>query len=731
MQKVAYRQEFRGRSYKDQDLDGTDFSNADIRGTDFSGATLIGAKFSGVKAGLQFRWAISINLCCLIVAALSGVISSFAFVFVRLCLFPAGTFSIQGTCLSVVSLLYLIYFPLRVGRANTQLELIVGGLILISITVLIIAYPTMPNEFAAFIIFQIFVIIGILTAVTIGTLAWATSISTIRLFAILINFTGFLIGSLIGFFLGIDVVKTPQNILYLAQTINGILSLGLLFYSLCLGKIVLVGNGKYKLLRTVVMFVCSFKGTCFKNADLTDANFLNATLKHTDLRAKKLTRTSWRSVKNLNQALTIGTYLENPKIRELVTTGKSKDKEFEHLVLRGLNLQSVNLQGFSFMGSNLNEANLRNANLSHANLTQAQFYESYLTSAILTGAYIQDWGISPKTKLEGIECEYVYMHLPTKDDPDPCRKPDNKQKIFETGDFSAFIAPIIKTLDLYYSQNIDPSAITVNVKHLDLYHHQGLDPKAAATAFVELAQEHPDANLEVIAIEGRGEDRIRIQVNVSDKADRSELDKLYFSKYEQRQANPYPSLQSLLLSSTEKVSIVQKDAALAEMRKQIQRLEKLLETALKAKTFYIENARNVGDNDMSSDRSFSINTGYGSVDISGVVNLGEISGDVTNSIGGLPNSPNDKPGLKESLIELKDAIESDTALSPEDQAEALEQVKALAEAGKKPEDGVLKKTAKTAVKILKGTVNGLPDTAKLAEACSKLLPIIISLLALT
>jgi len=83
------------------------------------------------------------------------------------------------------------------------------------------------------------------------------------------------------------------------------------------------------------------------------------------------------------------------------------------------------------------------------------------------------------------------------------------------------------------------------------------------------------------------------------------------------------------------------------------------------------------------------------------------------------------------LTKLKEAIESEAALSPEDKAEALEQVKALAEAGKKPEDGLLRKTAKTAVKILKGTVASLPDTAKLAEACSKLLPIIISLLALT
>ena len=118
-------------------------------------------------------------------------------------------------------------------------------------------------------------------------------------------------------------------------------------------------------------------------------------------------------------------------------------------------------------------------------------------------------------------------------------------------------------------------------------------------------------------------------------------------------------------------------------------------------------------------------------DVTGVLNLGTISGSVSNAINQLPSSPTpNEPGLKELLSQLQSAIEAEHELPPEDKAEALEQVKILAEAGQNPEDGVLKKSAKTALKILKGTVTTLPDVTKLVEESAKLLPAIGALLTL-
>ncbi|MCC3450769.1 MAG: hypothetical protein JGK04_24515 [Microcoleus sp. PH2017_39_LGB_O_B] len=81
----------------------------------------------------------------------------------------------------------------------------------------------------------------------------------------------------------------------------------------------------------------------------------------------------------------------------------------------------------------------------------------------------------------------------------------------------------------------------------------------------------------------------------------------------------------------------------------------------------------------------------------------------------------DKPGIKELLTELQIAIEAETNLSDDDKAEALEQVKTLAEVGKNPQESTMQKAGKTAMKILKGTIASLPSAATLVEACSKLL----------
>jgi len=103
----------------------------------------------------------------------------------------------------------------------------------------------------------------------------------------------------------------------------------------------------------------------------------------------------------------------------------------------------------------------------------------------------------------------------------------------------------------------------------------------------------------------------------------------------------------------------------------------------------------------------------------------EIIGTVAESINQLPASSDPaKPGIKELLSQLTEAISASSELNDEDKTEALEQVKILAEAGKNPNDGAMKKMANTAVKILKGTVSGLTDVAKLAGAFSTLLPLI-------
>ncbi|WP_422730865.1 hypothetical protein [Nostoc cycadae] len=143
----------------------------------------------------------------------------------------------------------------------------------------------------------------------------------------------------------------------------------------------------------------------------------------------------------------------------------------------------------------------------------------------------------------------------------------------------------------------------------------------------------------------------------------------------------------------------------------------------------VENKNMPNGNDSS--RNFNIGSIGGDFNNSGTINLGEISGTATNTINQLPPSPEpDKPGIKELLEKLKTAIEADKDLAEEDKVEALEQIQALAEAGKNPQEGAMQKAAKTAMKILKGTIASLPTTATLVEAGSKLLPLISKFLGL-
>ncbi|WP_277926737.1 MULTISPECIES: pentapeptide repeat-containing protein [Nostoc] len=396
--------------------------------------------------------------------------------------------------------------------------------------------------------------------------------------------------------------------------------------------------------------------------------------------------------KKLDRARVGATYLEKPQVRKLVITGQGQDKNFNGLSLRGVNLQKANLADASFIGADLSEANLQDADLSRAKLKQTQLDGTDLTGATLTGAYIEDWGITNTTKLHGVRCEYVFMHLPTKKDPNPLRKPDNERKFFKDGDFADFIKPIFDTLDLY--------------------HNQDVDPRAVAIAFKNLAENHPEAELEIVAMEKRGNDKFLLRAKTAAGIDKSQLSAEYFDDYNQLKA----------LSQSQQLLLVEKD-------KRIISLENMVDTALKQPKFYTQ-----GDTNMSDISGINIE---GSSNVSGIAgnnsiaNLGTISGNVSIALNQLPDATDaEKPGIKELLSQLQDAIIQSTYLSEEDKTEALEQVNTLAEAGKNPQESTKQKTAKTAITMLKGIFTGLPAVASLVEAGNKLLPAIAKLFGL-
>lgn len=719
--KNFYGQRLCGKVLSDQNLQYAVFDQADIRSVNFSRSNLRCASFKGARAGIAPLWFCILIVCLIILAAFASLVTSYTS---ALAIVPQDENSVSAILESGFPLVFSLIILVTIIRQGIGASLALWGVIFVtSIIVLAAAVQYSPGSVAEYIIGQVAVrsigLAGVITGVFVSGIAVACNLViasqkllfVLGIIALPVAFWGLHEG------IGekVNLVDWPLAVFFFFT---------ILVTSVLVGFRAVQGDNRFRLIHSVAIKFATFKGTRFNNADLSDADFTKASLENTDFRLSILTRTRWFQSTGLKKSLVSNTYLENPSTRRLLVSCQGQGQYFDYQNLRDLNLKDANLADASFIGADLSNTSLQNADLSRAKLAKTQLYGVQLNQACLTGANIQDWAISLDTQFDQVECDYVYMHLPTRDNQDPYRKPDNRNEFFKPGDFADFIAPIIKILDLYRQQDVDLREVAATYKTIDLFHHGGIDPSAAAIALKRLAELHPDAGIEVVALEGRGNDKMRLQARVSNQADPSELNKDYFEQYREIKELAYGDLQALLRGIEEKDS-------------RIRSLENIVTTAIQQKTFYVETYQNMGDTvadkrsiEFSAGGDISGISGIVGGDVSGVVNVGTISGSVTNTINKLPDDDAEKGELKTLLQQLQAAIEEEASLEPDDKAEALEQVQTLAEAGQKPEDGAMQKAAKTAVKILKGTTAGLSETAKLVDTCSTLLPAISGLLLL-
>ncbi|QLE50637.1 pentapeptide repeat-containing protein [Nostoc sp. C057] len=681
-------QNLRGRNFKGRkDLVGANFSYADIRGANFTNVNLRKANFSHAKAGLQEPWKIAyLALISLLFLVLSGFFSYLTDYFLPLT-FKAS--SLEKQIASCTTLILLIAFFLStilqgVGAGLEAFAFAFTGTVAVAASVRGGTVAAFTG--AAVVGLTVAVVIILAVAFAGAVAAFSETVAATGAIVVIVALASPVAISFARFGSGKIIVVIVIIIAALA------LAFAVALFSIYIGWRAMKGDEKYALIRNIALTFAAIEGTSFCGANLTNADFTAATLKSTDFRNTILINTCWHQAKMLDRVRSGSTYLQNLQVRQLLVTGEGQDKNFYRENLRGINLQSANLADASFIGADLSEANLQDADLSRAKLKQTQLDGTDLTGATLTGAYIEDWGITNTTKLHGVRCEYIFMRLPTKEDPDPLRKPDNKQEVFADGDFANFIKPIFDTLDLY--------------------HNQGVDPRAVAIAFKNLAENHPEAELKIVAMEKRGDDKILLRAKTAAGSDKSQLSAEYFDDYNQLKA----------LSQSQQLLLVEKD-------KRIISLENMVDTALKQPKFYTQ-----GDTNMSDISGINI---QGSSNVSGIAgnnsiaNLGTISGNVSIALNQLPDATDaEKPGIKELLSQLQDAIIQSTYLSEEDKTEALEQVNSLAEAGKNPQESTKQKTAKTAITMLKGIFTGLPAIASLVEAGNKLLPAISKLFGL-
>ncbi|MCY7273219.1 MAG: pentapeptide repeat-containing protein [Phormidesmis sp. CAN_BIN44] len=387
-------------------------------------------------------------------------------------------------------------------------------------------------------------------------------------------------------------------------------------------------------------------------------------------------------------------------VRELLATGKGINQNFERANLRGADLTEAKLNGAILKRADLGGALLTGADLQYANLTEAQAIGTDFTGAHLTGACLEAWNLDHSTCLKDVNCQFIFLleHPNSKGNRD--RRPHDPDREFAPGDFEKLYQEAINIIEVLLKDGM---------KNGDAFRQ----------ALANLMQTHPEITPDLIqTIDRKGDDAL-VTFAIPDDLD---IDK---GKFEREFQQSYQQEVKQLRDKVEELHALRaadaKEIALAALNQQS---PSIFNQNTGSQTMTEQNNQPIS----ATPGSF-VNTGE--MNLSGsTINLGTISGAVTNTINQLQNSNTpDASQLADLLTQLKSAIES-SDLKEDDKKDALEQVAAIATVAqsKQPDEkaGVMRK----AKKMLDATIAALPSTATLVEACAKLLPTIVKLLGI-
>ncbi|MDB9521832.1 pentapeptide repeat-containing protein [Dolichospermum circinale CS-1225] len=676
-------QNLRGRSFKGQNLTEANFSKADIKGTDFTNAILKGADFTGAKAGLQRRWIIGLLIITLLLSALSGFFSTVSAVLLSSALS-------KNIIAGIVALITLTIFCIITARKGLLAGL---GMVAVAFGVVAVSAVTFASPVQG-------ISIGLLVLAFTGVVTYSVTFTFVFSFAFTfifaILFTIFF-ASIFAIILENFVPHVPIAIVFASAVVSVI-------FSAYIGWRSLNGDKRDTWLRSYAIVFAATGGTSFHGANLTDADFTGATLKNTDFRAANLTRTRFYEAKKLDFARPDNTILSNPDILNLLITLNGRNKSYIGANLRGANLIGADLKEANFKNADIIEATFQGANLEGANLTLTQAVGTNFTKAHITGACVEAWNIESTTKLDNVDCRFVYLlEYPKPRTDDRERRPSSGE--FQPGEFTKLFEEVLNTVDLIF--------------------RNGIDWKAFITAFKKVQVENQDTELVIQSIENKGDGVVVVKVAVPENANKEKIHSDFTENYQLALAAVEEKYKAVLQAKDEEINFHrQQSGKIPEM---------ILSLANKPINVQIDNK--VENKNMTNSNDSSRKVEIGSIgrdfNASGqALNLGEISGTVTNTINELATAPEpDKPGITELLTQLKTAIETDTDLTAKDKEKALKQVKSLAEAAQNPQEK--QDLADTAITMLKGTIAHLPTAAKLVEECAKLLPLIAGFLGLS
>jgi uncharacterized protein YjbI with pentapeptide repeats len=694
-----------GQSFKGQNLSGSDFSKADIRGANFTNATLREVNFSGTKAGLQ-------ELCCswndlipwLMLSVIPGILAILTGGFAAFLFTPEVTqnLTVIPGVMFLIAIATLLIVILQQGMTLQVFETVAFAFIS-TITIGVFAAGIIGKNFTNF---DVIVLRFFISAVTFagaaalasavvfaGAIATASAVARGGTSAIAITIA-----------IAIFLIIAAPTLVISTDALSGVASLIaslLVWLSLYVASKALNEDENYALVHTIAVTFGAISGTSFEGADLTGANLTRAMLgntsfAHTQTRQTVLTRVCWLGAKDLDRARVGNSILANLKVRELLVSGRGYDKTYEGLNLRGANLTEANLTRANLRRTDLGEASLTRANLEWANLTQVRAVGTDFTEAHLTAACIEAWNIDSTTTLDQADCQHVYLLQGNEE-----RRPSSGT--FAPGEFTKLFQEVLNTVVLLF--------------------RDGVDWKAFVAAFKQVQVKNEDTPLEIQSIENKRDGMVVIRVSVPPDANKEKI----HSEFNQQYEITLRDLETKYLAELQA-----KEGEIAFHREQNANMWQVI-NSLANRPINVQAIAEAKAMNESADQNQNFNVG-GNFNINAtnaVVNLRDISGKVTNAINQLPDcADSNQPNLKELLSQLQQAIETDADLPDADKADLLEQVQNLTEVKQTEEPEKREGLARKVKKMFEATLKSLPETAKIVEACNKLLPIILKTLGL-
>ena len=296
------------------------------------------------------------------------------------------------------------------------------------------------------------------------------------------------------------------------------------------------------------------------------------------------------------------------------------------------------LQRANLKCANFNHATLERANLQEANLTESSAIGTNFTETKLSGACIECWNIDSSTVLSRVDCQFIYLleHCNVLGHQE--RLPHNPDKIFQRGDFERIFKEVLDEVKLLI--------------------RDGINPEAFRAAFQKLMQEYGVTRESVQKVEKKGSD-VLLVIQVPEGTDKAKVEQDWDETYQAR------------------LEAVKNAALLESERRRADDFKEIHLTTVASLGNLLSNLT-INATAMTDSNNPSINVsaggsvgavGGGDVEVQGVVNLGTISGVVTNTINQLQESSEpDAPQLADLLKQLKTAI---------DQSKLNEKAKAL------------------------------------------------------